>query len=78
MVNLIKGGGGDMTTWRFSIEGEKVRYGSKTRPRLTKNGCNEPYKGRYWCPKIQWFRNEACPFINLQECENFESMCGCL
>jgi len=65
-----------MPVWIFSINGEQVRYGNKLRRKLTRNGCNEPFKDRYWCPKKQWFLKEPCPFLNLNECENFRVMCG--
>ena len=67
-----------MTVWRFEINGDEVQYGRKKRPKLTENGCNEPYKDRYWCPKLQWFHSEPCPFLCPEECENFETMCGIL
>ncbi len=67
-----------MSVWRFTIQGDRVVMGEKSRPRLTRRGCNEPFKGRYWCPKRQWFRREPCPFSCKNECELFEAMCGCL
>ena len=67
-----------MTVWKFSVEGDTVKAGARSRKKLTARGCNEPFKGRYWCPKMQWFRSEACPFVNKNECEIFEAMCGCL
>ncbi len=67
-----------MSVWRFSIQGTQVRNGDRTREKITRDGCNEPFKGRFWCPKLNWFRSEACPFVNRQECENYEVMCGCL
>lgn len=65
-----------MTVWEFSIQGNVVKIGNKERRKLTAHGCNEPYKDRYWCPKLQWFRKESCPFVNIRECENFTAMCG--
>jgi len=67
-----------MTVLRFSIQGSEVHFGSQKRPLLMKNGCNEPFKGRYWCPRLQWFTTEECPFVNRRECDNFLSMCGSL
>ncbi|PIY21347.1 MAG: hypothetical protein COZ12_05195 [Deltaproteobacteria bacterium CG_4_10_14_3_um_filter_60_8] len=67
-----------MAVWRFSIQGSQGQYGEQTRSRLCRNGCNEPFKNRFWCPKLQWFRPEACPFANRRECENYVAMCGCL
>lgn len=67
-----------MAVWRFEIHENEVRCGKKKRLKLTRNGCNEPYKDRYWCPKRQWFSRTPCPFENLTECENFIKMCGCL
>ena len=67
-----------MAVWKFSIQGDEVRYGIKKRKKLSENGCNEPYRDRYWCPKLQWFQCEPCPFLNMEECKNFETLCGAL
>ncbi|MEW6427248.1 MAG: hypothetical protein AB1568_04340 [Thermodesulfobacteriota bacterium] len=67
-----------MSIWIFSIEGDTVKAGTAKRRKITRKGCNEPFKGRYWCPKRRWFRKEPCPFSNRNECECFEAMCGCL
>ena len=67
-----------MAIWRFAIQGNKVSFGNRQRRIITRKGCNEPFKGRYWCPKAQWFRKEICPFVNRKECENFVMMCGSL
>ena len=67
-----------MPIWKFAIEGNTVKAGNRIRKKLTPRGCNEPFRGRYWCPKLQWFRPEACPFENKNECEAFETMCGSL
>ncbi len=64
--------------WKFEIRNSTVRNGSQKRQQISKNGCNEPFKDRYWCPKLQWFQKETCPFINRRECENYEVMCGSL
>ena len=55
-----------MAVWKFSIQGDEVRYGNKNRKKLSENGCNEPYRDRYWCPKLEWFQCEPCPFLNLE------------
>ena len=67
-----------MAVWRFEINETEVRYGKKKRRKLTPKGCNEPYKGRFWCPEKQWFRRDPCPFVNKRECHNYIMMCGCL
>ena len=67
-----------MSLWQFTVQGNVVRYGKKQRQKITRKGCNEAYKERYWCPKTRWFRKEMCPFVNRTECENFKLMCGCL
>ncbi len=64
--------------WTFSIDNNRVTCGSRQRTQLSANGCNEPFKNRYWCPKTQWFMKEPCPFINRRECENYRAMCGSL
>jgi len=68
----------DLHVWRFSVDDGDVRYGDRQRRKITRNGCNEPFKGRYWCPKLKWFRRDVCPFACRRECENFEAMCGAL
>lgn len=65
-----------MSVWEFSIQSNVVKIGNKVRRKLSANGCNEPYKDRYWCPKMKWFRKHSCPFVNFRECENFKAMCG--
>ena len=67
-----------MAVWKFSINGDEVHYGTKKRRKVTTKGCNEPYRNRYWCPKLQWFQCEPCPFLCQEECNNFEEMCGAL
>ena len=67
-----------MSVWRFTVQGDVVSMGERQRVKISATGCNEPFKGRYWCPKRQWFSKEACPFVNLRECEIFETMCGAL
>ncbi len=65
-----------MAIIRFSILDDVVRFGASQRRKLTSEGCNEPYKGRYWCPRKKWFNTEPCPFRCLRECENYQAMCG--
>ena len=67
-----------MAVWKFILRGDEVRYGEKKRLKLTPNGCNEPFRDRYWCPRMEWFRREPCPFASKRECENYIKMCGCL
>jgi len=67
-----------MALWRFTIQQNMVHHGGRKRRKLTRKGCNEPFKNRFWCPKLQWFQKEVCPFENRNECENFVQMCGCL
>ncbi len=67
-----------MKLWKFTVENKMVKHGCTERQQLTPTGCNEPFKDRYWCPKLQWFRKESCPFINQRECSNYKDMCGSL
>jgi len=46
------------------------------RPLSGPAGCNQPFKGRYWCPRKRWFRAEPCPFLNRRECDNYRRLCG--
>ncbi len=60
----------------FLLRGGVVTPFTKTRERklLTRKGCNEPFKDRFWCPEQEWFMTESCPFINRHECKNFKRM----
>ena len=54
-----------------------VKIGSRLvrgRP-ITCDGCNEPLKDRFWCPKKKWLFKECCPFFNRRECESFKRIC---
>ncbi len=64
--------------WNFTIQNNTVTAGRRVRKQISGNGCNEPFKDRYWCPKRQWFNKDICPFMNRRECENYEAMCGCI
>ena len=37
--------------------------------------CNEPWRGRYWCPKLKWFMSSQCEFIDRHECTAWEDQC---
>lgn len=67
-----------MAVWQFRIISNEVWMGKKRRTALTAQGCNEPFKDRYWCPTKHWFQKSPCPFVNRNECRNFERMCGSL
>lgn len=59
-------------------EGKFIVIGNQRRKKLTSDGCNEPFKDRYWCPRKKWFMKSSCPFINKIECGNYRQMCGSL
>jgi len=62
---------------KFQFCDQKIKpFAQKIRKKITKNGCNEPFKDRYWCPKKEWFSKDPCPFVNQRECQNFKQMCG--
>jgi hypothetical protein len=67
-----------MSVWQFRIESDRVKMGDRDRVALTSDGCNEPYKNRYWCPSKRWFLKAPCPFVNRNECRTFKLMCGSL
>lgn len=67
-----------MSVWRFETREKVVRAGDYERKMLTPDGCNEPFKNRFWCPKRGWFLREPCPFVNKQECDTYKRMCGSL
>lgn len=65
-----------MKILRFGIWGGRVVFGKIWREKMTLDGCNEPYKGRYWCPEKKWFIKASCPFANRKECNSFKRQCG--
>ncbi len=67
-----------MKVWKFDIQQGRVTAGRKQRRTITVDGCNEPFKSRFWCPERRWFMTAPCPFENRRECRNFEIMCGIL
>lgn len=67
-----------MNVWRVETEGRVVRFGEVSRRRLTRDGCNEPFRNRFWCPKRRWFQSEPCPFASRMECDTYRRMCGSL
>ncbi|WP_320170442.1 hypothetical protein [Maridesulfovibrio sp.] len=67
-----------MTVLSVRIEGRSFVVGNRDRKMLTRDGCNEPFKDRFWCPRKKWFMKSPCPFINKQECGNYRNMCGSL
>ncbi len=64
--------------WEVRMDAEAIRFGSRSRRRLTHDGCNEPFMNAYWCPRRRWFGPKPCPFANRLECHNFMRMCGAL
>jgi hypothetical protein len=66
-----------MSLWQVRTQGANINLGGTLRPLKNPNGCNQPFMGRYWCPKKRWFRGEPCPFVNRRECDNFNRLCGC-
>ncbi len=60
----------------FEVKGGKASFAGQKRTALTRRGCNEPFKDRFWCPKQRWFMMERCPFMNQRECRNFAETCG--
>lgn len=67
-----------MKVWSVRTDGKSMYFGEKKRRMLTSNGCNEPYRNVYWCPKRKWFQHEPCPFVNKMECDTYLKMCGSL
>ena len=67
-----------MKVWKFQVHSGKVSAGRKRRRAITLEGCNEPFKGRFWCPARQWFMTSPCHFEDRQECRNFQIICGIL
>jgi hypothetical protein len=65
-----------MGVWQVTTEKNLISFGDKTRKKLTSSSCNEPFKGRYWCPRKKWFFMEPCPFMNKRECYNYRQICG--
>lgn len=64
--------------WTVSTGKGRIRFGSKSRAMITARGCNEPFKGSYWCPGRKWFSRQPCPFACKAECDAFRRMCGAI
>jgi len=67
-----------MSVWQFRVLANEVWIGKRHRLALTRTGCNEPFKDRYWCPSRRWFLRSPCPFLSRNECTTFKGMCGSL
>jgi hypothetical protein len=67
-----------MAVWRVKSEGDAISFGSFERKKFNRNGCNEPFKNAFWCPKKRWFAKEPCPFVNKWECMNYARFCGAI
>jgi len=67
-----------MALWTVSAGGGTISFGSRTRALSGGKGCNEPFKGSYWCPGRGWFSKEPCPFASKAECDNYKRMCGAI
>lgn len=67
-----------MNLWQVSTTDSHIAFGPYRRKKLYPSGCNEPFKGRFWCPGRGWFLKGPCPFVNKQECGNFRRMCGAI
>lgn len=65
-----------MALWNVTTSGDTIRFGAKARKTGPSGGCNEPFRGAYWCPSRKWFSKEPCPFTCRQECDNYRRMCG--
>uniref|UniRef100_A0A7C4AG66 Uncharacterized protein n=1 Tax=Fundidesulfovibrio putealis TaxID=270496 RepID=A0A7C4AG66_9BACT len=67
-----------MALWSVSTSDDTIRFGSKARRMTGNRGCNEPFKGNFWCPGRKWFAKEPCPFVSKAECDNYRRMCGAI
>ena len=67
-----------MALWRFEIQDNRVIIGNRERQKITATGCNEPFKGSFWCPGRKWFSKDPCPFVSRAECDNYRRMCGAI
>ena len=62
--------------WTVSTSNNTINFGGKSRSMVSTQGCNEPFKGSFWCPGRRWFSKEPCPFSCKAECDNYRRMCG--
>lgn len=67
-----------MNVWQVQMDGNQMMFGSSRRPMFSDQGCNEPFKTYFWCPRRKWFRKEPCPFGSRGECDTYRRMCGSL
>ncbi len=61
---------------QFKVSNKEVAIGRKKRRQLTtnKDGCNEPFKNKFFCPLLGWFMNKPCAFTCKRECDNYQQM----
>ena len=66
-----------MSVINISCSKDGLQVGNFKRKLLVPSwdSCNEPWKDRYWCPKLKWFRAKPCPFINRHDCVAWEDQC---
>ena len=65
-----------MAIWNVTTGNGRIGFGGKSRAMPGSSGCNEPFKGSYWCPGRKWFSKEPCPFSSKSECANYRRLCG--
>ena len=65
-----------MNLWRVTQTPGAVHFGSVTAVALNPAGCNQPFCGRFWCPRKGWFVDRPCPFRDRGECDTFRRMAG--
>ncbi len=53
---------------RFKVGNYTFDDGFVKETTKNKDGCNHPYKKRFYCPLKQWFMKEPCNHKNMSEC----------
>ncbi len=65
-----------MALWEVISGPNRIQFGTISSFALSPSGCNQPFRGRFWCPRKKWFLLAPCPFASRAECDTFRRMAG--
>lgn len=65
-----------MAVWEVIAGPGRIQFGGSSCFALSSSGCNQPFRGRFWCPRKKWFLSAPCPFSGREECDTFRRMAG--
>lgn len=67
-----------MAIWEVTTGPNRIQFGAVASFALDPSGCNQPFRGRFWCPRKKWFSLAPCPFSGRNECDTFRRMAGAI